>query len=71
MNGPEKHNNMFFLSKRCQDLTSEKFGSNKRCFWILHYLNFTFENEMKNVLFIKLFSEDLPIGFDGMFTIFS
>ena len=68
MIGPEKHNNMFFLSKKCQDLTSEKFG---RCFWILHYLNFTFENEMKNVLFIELFSEDLPIGFDGMFTIFS
>ena len=61
MTGPEKHNNMFFLSKKCPDLTSERFGN----------LNMTFESEMKNILFIELFSVDLPRGFDGIFAIFA
>ena len=31
----------------------------------------TFESEMKNILFIELFSDDLPRGFDGIFAIFA
>ena len=59
------------LLKKCPDLASERFGANKRCFSILHYLNLTFEREMENMLFIKLFSQDLPRGFGGMFAIFT
>ena len=61
MIGREKQKNMsFFLLEKCRDLTSERFGN----------LNLTFESEMKNVLFIELFSDDRPRGFDGMFAIF-
>ena len=57
---------MLFL-KKYPDLTGERFGANKGCFFNLAVSKSHF---YENMFFIKLFLRDLQRGFDGMLATF-